>query len=93
MTQQQELPSTSSPRPKQGLRARLFAKALAEEGTIHERVVAPYKRQLLADLHGDVLEIGPGAGVMTALLAARCRAVTAVEVDKNLHGRGNRARH
>jgi SAM-dependent methyltransferase len=59
---QQALPTEPSPRPKQGLRARLFAKALAEEGTIHERVVAPYKRQLLAGVHGDVLEIGPGAG-------------------------------
>ena len=34
---------------------------------------------------GDrVLEIGPGAGVMTALLAERCRRVLAVEVDRGL---------
>lgn len=32
----------------------------------------------------NVLEIGPGAGVMTALLAERCRRVLAVEVDKAL---------
>lgn len=32
----------------------------------------------------DVLEIGPGPGVMTALLAARCRSVLAVETDRNL---------
>lgn len=31
-----------------------------------------------------VLEIGPGAGVMTALLARRCREVVAVEVDAGL---------
>lgn len=31
-----------------------------------------------------VLEIGPGAGVMTALLAGRCRNVLAVEVDHSL---------
>ena len=39
-----------------------------------------------ADVGGEdfVIEIGPGAGVMTALLAARCRTVTAVEVDKGL---------
>lgn len=32
----------------------------------------------------NVLEIGPGAGVMTALLAERCARVLAVEVDKGL---------
>src|SRR5206468_8600639 len=29
----------------------------------------------------DVLEVGPGPGVLTAALAARVRSVTAVEVD------------
>ena len=32
----------------------------------------------------DVLEIGPGAGVMTALLAGRCAKVVAVELDNAL---------
>ena len=32
----------------------------------------------------NVLEIGPGAGVMTALLADRCNRVLAVEVDRGL---------
>jgi SAM-dependent methyltransferase len=50
-------------RPKRGLRAWLFAKALAQAGDAHDLLVAPYKRKLLADLHGDVLEIGPGSGV------------------------------
>ncbi len=31
-----------------------------------------------------VLEIGPGAGLMTALLARRCRRVLAVELDRGL---------
>ena len=31
-----------------------------------------------------VLEIGPGAGLMTALLAGRCRRVLAVELDRGL---------
>jgi len=31
-----------------------------------------------------VLEIGPGAGLMTALLARRCRQVLAVELDRGL---------
>ena len=35
---------------------------MAEGGTLHDRLIAPYKQQLLADLRGDVLEIGPGAG-------------------------------
>ena len=43
----------------------------------------------LLDLAGvgpedNVLEIGPGAGVMTALLSERCRRVLAVEVDRGL---------
>ena len=32
----------------------------------------------------DVLEIGPGPGVLTAALAQRCRSVTAVEVDERM---------
>lgn len=32
----------------------------------------------------NVLEIGPGAGVMTRLLAQRCKRVLAVEVDQSL---------
>lgn len=32
----------------------------------------------------NVLEIGPGAGVMTRLLAGRCRSVLAVELDRAL---------
>ena len=32
----------------------------------------------------DVLEIGPGAGDMTRRLAARCKSVTAVELDETL---------
>ena len=32
----------------------------------------------------NVLEVGPGAGVMTRLLAQRCRRVLAVEVDRGL---------
>jgi len=32
----------------------------------------------------NVLEIGPGAGLMTALMARRCRRVLAVELDRGL---------
>lgn len=52
----------ASLRPKRGLRARLFAKMMSQgEDELDERV-APYKRRLLGDLHGDLLEIGPGSG-------------------------------
>ena len=39
-----------------------------------------------ADLsaNDDVLEVGPGPGVLTAALAARVRSVTAVEVDPRM---------
>src|SRR5438034_11280873 len=39
-----------------------------------------------ADLSADddVLEVGPGPGVLTAALAARVRSVTAVEVDPRM---------
>jgi SAM-dependent methyltransferase len=49
-------------RPKRGLRARLFAKMMARGNDLHDVLIAPYKKRLLADLHGDLLEIGPGAG-------------------------------
>ncbi len=32
----------------------------------------------------DVLEVGPGAGVLTAALAAKARSVTAVEIDERM---------
>ena len=31
-----------------------------------------------------ILEVGPGGGDMTRLLAARCKTVTAVEIDQDL---------
>ncbi len=39
-----------------------------------------------AELSGadDVLEVGPGPGVLTAQLAARARSVTAVEIDERM---------
>lgn len=62
MPQDHEVPVDPTLSPKRGWRSKLFAKALAEEGTLHDRLIAPYKRQLFSDLHGDVLEIGPGTG-------------------------------
>ena len=45
-----------------GLRRRLFAAVVAAGGERYERVVAARKRALLSEVHGTVLEIGPGAG-------------------------------
>ena len=47
----------------------------------------------LAGLHGDetVLEIGPGRGALTAMLAARCRRLLLIEIDRDLAA-GLRAR-
>jgi ubiquinone/menaquinone biosynthesis C-methylase UbiE len=56
------------------LRAWLFAKALAQVST-HSQLIAPYKRRLLADLHGDVLEIGPGGGANFSYYAPDVRWV------------------
>jgi len=49
--------------PKAGLRQRIFAWALARFNTRYERFASKSKEQLLADLTGTVLEIGPGTGV------------------------------
>lgn len=48
--------------PKAGLRQRVFAWALARFNARYERFVSNYKRQLFADVRGNVLEIGPGTG-------------------------------
>jgi SAM-dependent methyltransferase len=61
--------------PKQGLRAKLFARAMAQSGDIHEELIVPYKRRLLADLRGDVLEVGPGTGPNFAYYAPDVRWV------------------
>src|SRR5690349_4799073 len=61
-TSQPSQPTPPQMPPKRGLRARLFAWAMSDINTSHDQQVAPVKRQLFADLHGDVLEIGPGGG-------------------------------
>ena len=57
-------------RPEAGLRQRIFAWALARFNTRYENFVSPYKEQLLADVSGTVLEIGPGTGVNLRYLAS-----------------------
>ena len=65
---------------------------LVDRGVLHAILAAA---ELSAD--DDVLEVGPGPGVLTAQLAERARSVTAVEIDERLvavlgetlAGRGN----
>jgi SAM-dependent methyltransferase len=45
-----------------GLLRRFHAWLLSEHNSKYERIVTEYKRDLLGNLRGDVLEIGPGGG-------------------------------
>jgi ubiquinone/menaquinone biosynthesis C-methylase UbiE len=49
--------------PRAGSRQRIFAWALAHFNTRYEQFISKYKRQLFADVSGNVIEIGPGTGV------------------------------
>ncbi len=49
-------------RPRAGLQQWIFAWALARFTTRYERFAAVYKRKLLGELTGTVVEIGPGTG-------------------------------
>ena len=75
-----------------GLRARVLlekhgfqtAHALGQNFLLDENLLSH-----LIDLSGvtgedEVLEIGPGPGLMTCLLSRRARSVTAVELDRRL---------
>jgi SAM-dependent methyltransferase len=53
---------------KGGLRARFFAALLPTLSQGHAHVSEPWRRRLLGDLAGTVLEIGPGTGVNLAYL-------------------------
>jgi ubiquinone/menaquinone biosynthesis C-methylase UbiE len=65
-----------------GVRKRLFAAVLERGSRWHEPLVADRKRALLGDLSGDVLEIGPGAGVNFAYLP---RDVRWIGVEPNAY--------
>ena len=53
---------------KGGLRARFFAALLPTLSQGHAHVSEPWRRRLLGDLAGTVLEIGPGTGAHLAYL-------------------------
>ena len=64
-----------------GLRPR---KRLSQSFLEDQQVAAAIVRAGRLDAQTDVLEVGPGLGVMTQLLARRARHVVAVEIDSTL---------
>jgi SAM-dependent methyltransferase len=75
-------------RPLRGVAVyqRLQAWALSLRHPVYDRLVAEHKRALFGPLRGDVLEIGPGAGVNLPFLDGAVRWI-AVEPNRFFHGR------
>lgn len=63
---------------------RLFAWAMAHGMERYQRTVAPYKRTLFAELRGDILEIGPGAGANFAYFPSTIRWI-GIEPNPFMH--------
>lgn len=61
---------------------RLFAAFLARVSVGHDGMVAPWKENLFAGLHGTVLEIGPGTGINLRYLP---RDVQWIGIEPNAH--------
>ena len=66
------------------LRKRFAARFIGGRNDGYESVVASYKRRLFSDLHGDVLEIGPGGGANLAYYPRHIRWV-GVEPNPFMH--------
>src|SRR5437868_12253453 len=66
---------------RHGVRA---ATSLGQRFLVDRAVLAAIVDAAELSLTDDVLEVGPGPGVLTAALAARVRSVTAVEVDPRM---------
>lgn len=62
-------PNRVSTTTQPGWYKRLFARMIAAEQESRRQLYDARKRTLLGDLHGDVLEIGPGAGANLAYYA------------------------
>ncbi|MBI4460794.1 MAG: class I SAM-dependent methyltransferase [Acidobacteria bacterium] len=75
-------PLSASGPPAYGVSKRIHAWCLAHCTGSYERLVADRKRALLGELHGDVLEIGPGTGPNLAFYPSDCRWVG---VEPNPH--------
>src|SRR2546428_6248010 len=66
---------------RRGIRA---ASSLGQRFLVDRSVLAALLDAAELSDRDDVLEIGPGPGVLTAALAARARSVTAVEIDRRM---------
>ena len=66
---------------RHGVRA---ATSLGQRFLVDRAVLAAIVAAAEIGPHDDVLEVGPGPGVLTAALAARARSVTAVEIDTRM---------
>jgi SAM-dependent methyltransferase len=75
---------TGSELPRAGFGKRAHAWFLAHCAARYERMVAERKRALLAELRGDVLEIGPGAGPNLIYYPKDCRWI-GVEPNRFMH--------
>ena len=69
---------------KEGFGKRVHAWLLARCGARYERLVAERKRALFANLSGDILEIGPGAGPNLVYYPSGCRWI-GVEPNPFMH--------
>ena len=58
--------------------------SLGQNFLLSDSLISALLDEARIDPTDDVLEIGPGAGVMTRLLAGRCDRVLAVELDRGL---------
>ncbi|HWP84603.1 MAG TPA: class I SAM-dependent methyltransferase [Terriglobia bacterium] len=67
-----------------GFGKRVHAWLLARFGGRYEQMVAERKRRLFADLDGDILEIGPGAGPNLIYYPKNCRWI-GVEPNPFMH--------
>lgn len=60
------------------------AKSLGQHFLVNEVALTAIVNAADLSAEDDVLEVGPGPGVLTRLLAARARSVTAIEVDARM---------
>ena len=75
------------PRPRTGLRQRVFAWAQAQvASTVYSAQVDRYKRRLFADLSGVVVELGAGSGANFAYFPPGI-AWVGIEPNVYMHGR------
>jgi len=76
-----QFPSSRRRLSSLGLRPK---KGLSQSFLEDQRVAASIVRAAHVDSETEVLEVGPGLGVLTRLLARRARRVVAVELDRDL---------